>query len=328
MKGDITISVFTQERELPELPGSNVFHSAGLFRLYAHTPRHAPYMVVAADGQGRHLAHMLAVTRWRWMVLPPFFVRHCRITGEGDYDASLSAEHRAQLFEDMLAALTQTVRRKVFYILFSNLSTKMFGYRAFRREGFFPVRWTSIHNSLHSRTPEERIDGRTLLHIRRAEKRGAKVREVTTDEELHDFVALLRHYNRFKPFHHVPEERFVRGLVELGMVRLFLATYHGRAIGCCAVAYEGSDAMLWFLASLRKTYVRLRPASVTVFSAICDAHARGYRHFRFVDFGLPLSKAPMYRFVMRFGGKPAATFRWYRVSAKWLNALLSWMNFC
>lgn len=321
---DVKTSIITKGRELPPLPPGSLFHSAELFRLYEHTPRHSPRMVVAMGGDGTPMAHLLATTRWRWSFVPPYVYRQCQVIGEGDY-APEAQPMRQELFAAMLATLDKALGRSVLYVEFSNLSAKMFGYKAFRREGYFPVRWLSVHNSLHSRTPEERIDERTLARIRRAEGKGVATTIVASEDDFRTFYRLLREHNRLKPRRYIPDLRFFQGLVEMGAARLFLTRYHGRAIGCCACAYSGGDAYLMYAASLRKTFARLHPGAVTVWAAIRDAHAHGCAHIRFMDVGLPFRRNPFRRFVLSFGGKPTATFRWFRLTIGWLNALLSWV---
>lgn len=321
---DIDVKVYAHSSELPPAGEGSLFHSEALFRLYELTPRHKPYMVVATASDGTPLARLLATTRWRWSLFPPYVYRQCRAIGEGDYVPE-AQPRRAELFAAMLQALDKAVGRSVLYVEFSNLGSKMFAYKEFRRQGYFPVRWLSVHNSLHSRTPEERIDERTLGRIRRAEGRGVVTTVVEDEADFLAFMHLLRGHNRLKPRRYIPDDQFFRGMVGQGAARLFLTRYHGHAIGCCACAYSGSDAYLWYMASLRKTFARLHPDAATVWAAIKDAHARGYAHIRFMDVGLPFRKNPFRRFVLSFGGKPTATFRWFRFTIAWLNRLLAWI---
>jgi hypothetical protein len=118
-----------------------------------------------------------------------------RILGEGSYQQ----DSDEQLFGMMVHALTERLQRKALYIEFSNLSHKMFGYGSLRSNGYFPVRWMSIHNSLHSRTPEERITTKLLTRIKTAQQRGITTKEVETEEEFRAFSKLLRHHNWLKP---------------------------------------------------------------------------------------------------------------------------------
>jgi hypothetical protein len=44
---------------------------------------------------------------------------------------------------------------------------------------------------------------------------------------------------------------------------------------------------MWQLASLRKSFMMLYPASYTVWSALKYAHEQGFAHMYFLDAGLP-----------------------------------------
>lgn len=320
----MNIKVITHTKDLPQLDDSNFFHSRRLFELTKATPRQKPYMVVAFDDSGRVTAHMLGVVRYRSGWFPPYFFMHCRLLGEGVYAHDLSAD-RGELFGQMLAALRHKLSIRMLYIEVSNLSQKMFGYREFRQQQFFPVHWLSIHNSLHSRRPEERLSKRMQARIEKAYGRGLITKEVETDEEFRAFNKLLRKHNIFKPRRYIPREQFFEGIVEDGHGRLFITTYKSHVIGCSAVAYSEGNAYLWYTAYRRKTYAFLHPDVLTVWHAIKDSFDRGCAHIFFLDIGLPYQRNPYRDFILRFGGKPVSTYRWFRFSIKWLNSLLSWI---
>ncbi|MBR1484137.1 MAG: GNAT family N-acetyltransferase [Prevotella sp.] len=322
--------VYSKAEDLPQgLSEENFFHSRSLFMLSRQTPRHKPYMVVTHDGDGNVLAQMLALVRYRTSWFPPYLYLHCRVLGEGVYHPAEGLS-RSELFAMMMQQLTSKLGRRMLYIEVSNLSQKMFGYKVFRDCGFFPVRWMSIHNSLHSRTPEERIGPRLQKHIDHAYARGVVTTEVEGDEDFAAFMRLLRKHNRLKPKRYVPHDNFFRGIKEQGKGRLYITHYHQRAIGCSAVVYSGAhesmqnNAYLWYAAFRRKSFAWLHPDELTIWHAIKDAHQRGYDHICFLDVGLPFRKNRYRDFILKFGGKPTSTYRWFRTSIGWLNKLLSW----
>lgn len=320
---DFSVAVHTRSANLPPMECSDLFHSVQLFQLYEQTPRHRPYMVVVSDG-GRVVAHLLAVTRYRWSWLPPYIYVHCHVFGDGEYAADCDTP-QAQLFGMMLNALTEKMSRRALYIEFANLSQKMFGYREFRQAGFFPVHWMSIHNSLHSKPPEARLSERMLRRIHKGEERGVTTTEVSTSEELDDFMHLLRKHNRLKPRRYIPDARFFSGLMGMQGARLFVTRYKGKTIGCCACVYTSGNAYYWYSAALRKSYIHLHPDTLTLWGAIRHAYEHGYAHIKFLDVGLPFRRNPFREFILRFGGKPVSTYRWFRVNIGWGNRLLSYI---
>lgn len=299
----------------------NFFHSPQFFDICQHTPRHRPYLAVLSDDDGEVMAQLLAVVRYRTSWFPPYYYMHCRIMGEGVY----RAKAQGALFGLMLQTVTSHLGRRMLYVEVSHLSHKMMGYRELRDNGYFPVRWMSIHNSLHSRRPEERVASSLLQRIATAYQRGVVTDEVADDEDFRTFMRLLRHHNWLKPKRYIPADELFRQILqqpENG--RLFLTRYRRHVIGCSAVVYSQQQAYLWFAAYRRKTYAMFHPRELTIWHAIKDAHRRGYEHIFFMDVGLPFRRNKFREFILRFGGKPVSTYRWFRFSIRWLNALLSW----
>ena len=317
------VSVYQQAAQLPPIPEGSYFHSPELMALCEHTPRHKPYMVVVTADDGRVMAHMLAIMRYQRSWFPPYIYPHVRVMGEGEYhDSSINRQHT---FEVMAEAITSRLQNRTLYMEFSHLSEKMFGYKALRRLGYFHVRWMNVHNSLHSRTPEERISQRQMHRVENAIRRGAMTKHVETEEEFQEFSKLLRHHNWLKPRRFIPDDAFFRGMMDSGHCKLFITCVHERVVGCCACVYSRNDAYLWYSASRRKSYAPFHPNAVTFWHAIKDAHAIGCDHIRFIDVGLPFRRNPYRDFILRFGGKEVSAFRWFRISIRWVNAVASWL---
>ena len=316
-----TSRIYTAGATLPKgLRTDNFFHSPQFFALCHNTPRQKPYLVTAETPDGTIVGQMVAVVRYRSSWLPPYLYRHCRVLGEGVYAPDAP---RQELFGLMLQALTARMGRFTLYTEFSNLSTKMAGYREFRQCGYFPVRWMSIHNSLHSHTPEERISPHMLQRIQWSYEHGVVTDEVHGDQDFRDFSRLLRHHNWTKPKRYIPHDEFFRQL-HGDHGRLFVTRYHGRIIGCSAVAYSQGQAYLWYAAYRRKTFLRQRPDLLTIWHAIKSSHQRGCNHIFFMDVGLPFRKNAFREFILAFGGKPTSTYRWFHCSIRWLNTILAW----
>ena len=323
MKG-IKTTIYRKSSELPQLEEGNFFHSRRLFEILEKTPRQKPYMVVAEDEQGHIVSHMLAFLRFRTFIFPPFLPIHCRLLSEGVY--AESGHPKEELLGEMLGALIKGIGSRVLYIEVSNLSQKMLGYKQLRQLGFYPVHWMSVHNSLHSHAPEERITDKMQRRIDNAHERGVTTEVVKTEEDFKAFSKLLRKHHIFKPKRYIPDDAFFKSfMAEKESGRLFVTKYHGKVIGCSAVAYSQGDAYLWYSAFRRKTYHHLHPDIITIWDAMKDAHERGFRHMCFMDVGLPFEKNSFREFILRFGGKEQSTYRWFRFTLKWVNKLLAWI---
>ena len=323
MNSSLTTCIYTAGDELPAMSCRNYFHSAALFDLCTKASRQRPYMVVVQAPDGHIVAHLLCMLRFRSSWFPPYLYAHCRIMGEGEYEASPYPAD--QLFGLMLQALTEKLQRWVLYIEVSDLSTKMFGYRQFRENKFFSIHWMSIHNSLHSRTPEERIGDNMKRRIANGHERGVETKPVETEAELKSFMRLLKQHNILKPKRYIPDENFFRGFIGNDNGQLFITRYHQKVVGCCACAYSNDNAYLWYSAFRRKSYAWLHPDVMTIWHAIKNADARHCQHICFMDVGLPFRRNPFREFILSFGGKPVSTYRWFRCNIGWVNRLLSWI---
>lgn len=317
----ITVTIYDNKDSLPELECNSFFHGRTLFEICSSTSRMHPYMVVARD-DGGVVAHMLAMVRSKTSLLPSCMSSHCCILGEGEYREG-SAWPKALLFGEMMSALTAMLDGRVLYIELSNLSVKMFGYKQLCEAGYFPVHWMNVHNSLHSKLPEERLAVKVARRIEASYNKGVVTAEVSSDSELEAFCRLLRSHNRFKLKRYIPRDDFFRGLWCTEHGRLFVTKYKDRVVGCCACVYSEGNAYLWYFAFLRKSFVMVCPDVMTVWHAIKHAHSHGCTHIHFMDVGLPFRKNPFREFILRFGGKPVSTYRWFRFSARWLNTLMS-----
>ncbi len=297
------------------------FHSRELMELYESTPGLRPYMAVVVDDDDHILSTLLAVERSRRSWLPPYLYKHVRILGEGFY----VDKPDNMLFSMMIDCLTHTLGHRNLYMEVSNLSQKMFGYGPLRAAGYFPVRWMSIHNSLHSRTPEERINPKQLKRIQHAIEHGIITKPVENDEEFMAFIKLLRRHHWLKPRRFIPDKKFFYALMKQQRCTLFITQYNNHVIGCSCCVFIDDDAYLWYSASRRKSFAALHPNAVTYWNTIQYAYKKGCQHIRFMDVGLPFRRNPYRDFILSFGGKEVSTFRWFRISIPWINRLASWL---
>ncbi|WP_028904331.1 MULTISPECIES: GNAT family N-acetyltransferase [unclassified Prevotella] len=317
-------TIYTKSKGMPALREGSYFHSRELMEVCEAAPRQRPYMVVITDGTGRELCHMLGIIRFRTLILPPFLLIHCRILSEGIY-CDDPAYKKDELFGCMLDALTRKLDNRVLFIEVSNLSQKMLGYKQLRQNNYYPVNWISIHNSLHRHAPEERISEKLQRRIDHAHQRGAQTEIVNTEADFKAFSQLLRKHHILKPKRYIPDDIFFRELMASTNGNLFVTKYHHKVIACAACVYSEGDAYLWYSAFKRKSYHALHPDTIIIWDVMKHAYEQGYQHMRFMDVGLPFQKNPYREFILRFGGKEQSTYRWFRFSIRWVNALLSWI---
>ena len=320
---EVNVRIVSKHAELPLMNDSNFFHSPQLFKIIEDTPGHTPYMAVATDASGCVVAHMLAIVRRRGSLLPPYLYTHGYLFGEGWY--APDTDNKEELFGQMLHAITRKFKRRLcLYAEFGNLSTKMFGYRHFRANGYFPIGWQEIHNSLHSTPPQERLSPKMRRRIAHIHRLGVETREAATDAEIHQFYTILKSFYRMKLRRFIPPENQIRAIAATPNGKVLVTTYKDKVIGGCLCAHHSGNMYLWYHASKRKTYLRLHPNTATIWNAIKYSYDHQFAHIFFMDGGLPLANNPQREFILRFGGKPVTKYRWFRISIPWINRAASW----
>ena len=320
---DYHVDIVKRGEQLPELSERNFFHSPELFHVLERVTGCSPYMVVVSDGGGTVHAHLLAILWRRGSLMPPYLFSQGRVYGEGVYR---DETEKKDIFPMMLDAVIKAFHNKLcLFVEFSDLSSKMFGYKAFRQHEFFPVTWMHIHNSLHSLSPEERLSEQTLRTIGKGYNAGIITRETDNDDEIKAFHSMLKNYYRFKPHRYIPSVEFFLELSKSNNGCVYVTLKHERVIGVSAVVYYGNNAYLWFVASRKKSHPVVHPEVLTVWHAIRAAYDSGKDHIYFMNVGLPFRTNHYRDFILKFGGKPVSAYRWFHFTIGWINRLLSWV---
>lgn len=322
----IRLVTYRKGSPLPNLPGRRIEHSNELFHVYEQTAGYQPLLIVAYQEE-RPVAKLLSVVRKSMRKFPPSFIKRCEIYGAGEYfDESLNKE---TLFGEMLDYLTQEVIQSSFLIEFRNLEKPLFGYKHFRRNHYFSINWLRVYNSLHNLAPEKRLESSRKKQINKAIQRGVTTKRLETEEELDYFLKMLKKSYSSKIRKHFPDINFFRQLTtqypEKETSHIFLVKYKEKIIGGSFCIYSDGDAYLWFSGGMRKTYAWLYPGVMAVWAALVHAYEKGYKHFEFMDAGLPFKKFGYRDFILGFGGKQVSTRRWFRFRWKWLNNLSRWL---
>lgn len=317
---EIKVVIISKSENLPPMQCNKLFHSDEMFKILEKTPGQKPYMVIAYQ-DGNIVAHMLVMLRRRGSLFPPYLFTQGRAYGEGEYAPDCNKE---EVFGEMLKSITKELRKALcLYIEFSDLSSKMFGYSKFRSNGFFPVHWMEIHNSLHSMKPEKRLTVRIRKSLINANKSGLKTKLAATDKEFSDFFKILKNYISIKIRRYIPDAKLFRDLLQKGYGNIFTTYHKDIMVGGCLCVYSETNCYMWYLAS-KKNFYRKRTNAITTWTAIKHAYNQGYDHIYFMDVGLPFKRNNFREFILSFGGKPVGTYRWFRCSIKWINKLLSW----
>lgn len=66
----LKLTTYYRGKDIPDLPGTNTFHSKELFQIYESTPGYTPLLIVATE-EGRPVARLLAAIRKTKSGFPP-----------------------------------------------------------------------------------------------------------------------------------------------------------------------------------------------------------------------------------------------------------------
>ena len=320
----IRLMTYRNGNAIPTLPEQSLSNSSELFQVYGQTPGYTPILVVASIDE-TPIAKLQAVIRQSVRIFPPSLIKRCEIFGIGEYFNDTYSQE--ELFGLMLEHLTNEVQKDCFLIEFRNLPTALFGYKHFRRNGYFPINWIRVYNSLHNLSPEERLESKRKRQIYRSFKYGVTLQEAQTEEDKKTFLQLLKLHYSSKLRKHFPDTKLfqllTQGSTTGSISRIFTVKYKNRIIGGSFCMYSCDRAYLCFSFGLRKTFAWLHPNTMAIWAALIDAYQRGYPHFEFIDAGLPFQKVGYRNFILSFGGKQVSTRRWFRFRWEWINKLFT-----
>ena len=320
----IRLMTYRNGSAIPTLPEQSLSNSSELFQVYGQTPGYTPILVVASIDE-TPIAKLQAVIRQSVRIFPPSLIKRCEIFGIGEYFNDTYSQE--ELFGLMLEHLTNEVQKDCFLIEFRNLPTALFGYKHFRRNGYFPINWIRVYNSLHNLSPEERLESKRKRQIYRSFKYGVTLQEAQTEEDKKTYLQLLKLHYSSKLRKHFPDTKLfqllTQGSTTGSISRIFTVKYKNRIIGGSFCMYSCDRAYLCFSFGLRKTFAWLHPNTMAIWAALIDAYQRGYPHFEFIDAGLPFQKVGYRNFILSFGGKQVSTRRWFRFRWEWINKLFT-----
>lgn len=316
------VETYYRKEDLPVLEEVSFFHNPSSFDWYSNSATYTPMMLVAYEGE-RPVASMYAnIVRINRFLHGKLF-RRCFISQQpAFYDDNHS---RIDIFDALITKLVKEVRRKVFLIRYENLGDAIFGYKGFRENKFYSVKWINIRNSLQrKRKIWDQLSSTRRNQVNKALRKGVVLEEFRSAERLPEIYHLIQATNNKKISHRFPPysyfENFFRHYILQRKGKIVLTRYQGKIIGGAILGFEKRDTVycLYYWGK-SKRYKTVYPTIFTLYSAMQMSEDEGFNYFDFMDVGFLNKSAGRSRFLLQFGGKQRATRRWYRYNWGLLN---------
>ena len=319
---EYSVSIFYNKEDLPMMDDSNFFHYNSSFDWYNSTPTYKPFMLVAFK-EALPVAAMFAVIVRRNRYLRGSLFKRCFISQQPSFfDENIS---KIDLFHILISHLVDEVKNKVFLVRYDTLGSSIFGYKGFRENRFYSVKWINVKNSLQrKRNIWEQLSTTRRNQVKKAIKKGVKIEEFTSKNNLPEIYKLIEDTNNKKITHRFPPykyfENFFHHYILKGKGKIIIARYQNKIIGGAVLGFEGKENVycLYYWGK-SKRFKTLYPTIFTLYSAMQLAEDNGYEFFDYMDVGFLNTNAGRTRFLLQFGGKQTATRRWYRYNWGLLN---------
>ncbi|HHT34284.1 MAG: GNAT family N-acetyltransferase [Proteiniphilum sp.] len=317
-----SVQTYYHKEELPPMEEISFFHSPTSFDWYGRTPAYTPFMLVAFNDE-KPVAALFAIIARKNRLLRHSLFRRCIINQPPSFFGNDLPQ--IELFELLITRLVQEVKHKVFLIRYENLGNAIFGYKGFRENHFYSVKWINICNSLQrKRKIWDQLTPTRKNQVNKALKKGVEMEEMMSDSDLPEIYRLIRDTNqkkirrRFPPYTYF--ENFFHHYVRKGKGKILLTRYQGKIIGGSILGFEKKNCVycLYYWGK-SKRHKLLYPTIFTLYSAMKKSEEEGFQYFDFMDVGFLNKNSGRSRFLLQFGGKQQATRRWYRFNWGLLN---------
>jgi len=316
------LEVFYKKEDLPHLDDVSFFHSVRTFELYKNVDYYTPLMVVCFLGDepvASLFAHVMRINRF----LNSYIFRRCYVSQKPAYYKEDLPEE--DIFCKLMNTLMKELKHRVFYIEVRHLGDPIFGYKAFRDNHFFSIKWINIKNSLQrKRNIWNQLSRTRKNQVNKAKRKGVYIEELNNETELATIYESIDKNIQWKFSHRFPSytyfENFFRLFIMNGKGKIFITKYQDEIIGGMIIGlHNNENAYSLYYWGKTKSHKNLYPNIYTIWYAMTYAEKHGFKYFDFMDTGYLSEKAGKPRFILQFGGKQHATRRWYKFSWNWIN---------
>lgn len=318
-----SVKTYYRKEDLPPMEEISFFHTPSSFDWYGNSSTYIPLMLVAFDDNEMPVAAMFAVITRINRFFRGKLMKRCFISRQPAFFGNELAQ--IEIFDALIAHLVKEVKNRVFLISYENLGNAIFGYKGFRENRFYSMKWINIRNSLQrKRKIWDQLSRTRKNQVNKALKKGVEIEEFTSEEMLPEIYKLIQSTNnkkitrRFPPYQYF--KNFLLHYIKNDKGKILLTRHQGKIIGGIILGFEKNDTVYClYYWGRSKRYKLLFPTIFTIYQAMRTSEESGFQFFDFMDVSFLNKNAGRLRFLLQFGGKQRASRCWYRINWGLLN---------
>ncbi len=295
-----------------ESPTATWFQTHEAYDFYASLPSLMTPFVFAVVENSKLTGAIVGYITHEPNKLKQFFTRRAIVVG----GPLLAADISNEALEQLLTAVTKSLRRRAIYIETRNFNDYSRWRSVFEKCGFAYQPHLNFHIDTSSEEmAQKKIGKHRWKYIRLSLRDGAKLVSAPTLQQVFEYYQILKELYVTKVKTPLFPFQFFEKLYALKSAKFLLVDFDGKIVGgTVCMSLENKALYEWFVCGDDNYHKGIRPSSVATWFGIQYAAQHGYPLFDLMGAGIPNKKYGVRDFKAEFGGKLVEHGRFIHVS--------------
>ncbi len=295
-----------------ESPTATWFQTREAYDFYASLPSLMTPFVFAVVENSKLTGAIVGYITHEPNKLKQFFTRRAIIIG----GPLLAADISNEALEQLLTAVTKSLRRRAIYIETRNFNDYSRWRSVFEKCGFAYQPHLNFHIDTSSEEmAQKKIGKHRWKYIRLSLRDGAKLVSAPTLQQVFEYYQILKELYVTKVKTPLFPFQFFEKLYALKSAKFLLVDFDGKIVGgTVCMSLENKALYEWFVCGDDNYHKGIRPSSVATWFGIQYAAQHGYPLFDLMGAGIPNKKYGVRDFKAEFGGNLVEHGRFIHVS--------------
>ena len=297
-----SISEINQEQWANLLAQSSTpsfFQSAECYHFYASLSYMKPFVYGVSENNelvGILCGYIIADGNF----LKQFFSRRAIVPG----GLLLSDQISVDALQDLLKTATKVLAKKAIYLEIRNYNNYSLFRNVFENSGFNYQAHLNFHvSTVDLESVSKKLSSSKRRQIKQSINAGATVEEAQSNEEVHQFYAILKELYQNKVKSPLFSVDFFEKLIRLQNAKILVVKYNGKVIGGIAIVLLSNISVSeWFVCGIDGVEKNLYPSVLATYAGIEYAVKNGFDKFDFMGAGKPDEDYGVREFKSKFGG--------------------------